>query len=309
MKRSLKLVKLLPILGTEISARIVKLVEAAGKRIEDLDVKRIGGEAVKRAPSPAELATLKEGEMAVIQYVSTRDLDRDHEILDPAGCMLDEFLKAPQVLEAHDYSKPPIGKDEWIRADAVGVMAKTIYAPTERGKEFFALRKGGFLNTSSVGFIPLDWTGPSCKDWGTACKKYLTSWPEFAAVKDSCKRVITKWMLLEHSDVSVPANINALTVAVAKGLKISDEMMEELGIEEVPAVPKPVPAAAEITDADIQKWLREHNLKAEPIIKRDVKEIRVVKLVKAHTAVVRLAIADMIKENVKFVLDMRTGKV
>ncbi|MFA5154267.1 MAG: hypothetical protein WC554_17080, partial [Clostridia bacterium] len=65
----------------------------------------------------------------------------------------------------------------------------------------------------------------------------------------------------------------------------------------------------EVTEADIQKWLKDHNLKAEPIIKREVKEFRVVKLVKAHTPIIRLALADMVKENVKFVLDMKTGKV
>lgn len=54
-------------------------------------------------------------------------------------------------------------------------------------------------------------------------------------------------------------------------MKISDEMLEELGIEDVPAVPKPVPPAAEVTDADVQKWLKDHNLKAEPIVKRDVR--------------------------------------
>ena len=318
MKRNMKLVKLLPMLQADVSAAVVKLVQAAGRKVDEIEVRRVGGDAVKRAPSQAELATLKDGEMAVIQYVSTRDLDRDHEILDPAGCCLTEFLKAPQVLEAHDYSKPPIGKDEWIKADAVGVMAKTIYAPTERGKEFFALRKGGFLNTSSVGFIPLDWTGPSCKDWGKMCMKYLSEWPEFSAVKDTCKRVITKWMLLEHSDVSVPANINALTVAVAKGLKISPAMMEELGIEKTKEnefLPDDYRKKLEevtrheVTEADIQKWLKDHNLKAEPIIKREVKEFRVVKLVKAHTPIIRLALADMVKENVKFVLDMKTGKV
>lgn len=174
---------------------------------------------------------LKEGERAIIQYVSTRDLDRDKEILMPSGCDLSEFKKAPSVLWGHNYSLPPIGKDIWIQKDEKGIKAKTVYAETVRGEECWQLRKGGFLKTSSVGFIPLESTTPSCDDWEKTCNKLLVSWPEFAKIKDKVRRIIKKWLLLEHSDVSVPANINALTVAVAKGdIELGDDIRKELNV-------------------------------------------------------------------------------
>lgn len=176
-------------------------------------------------------AKLKEGERAIIQYVSTRDMDRDNEILMPKGAVLNQFKKAPQVLWGHDYSQPPVAKDEWIKIDEKGVMAKTVYADTPRGEELWQLRKGGFLNTSSVGFIPLETTQKGAPDWDDTVSQLKSDWPEFKKNKDKVTRIIKKWLLLEHSDVSVPANINALTLAVAKGVKISNEFKEELGLE------------------------------------------------------------------------------
>jgi phage head maturation protease len=175
--------------------------------------------------------SLKEGERAIIQYVSTRDLDRDNEILMPGGCDLSEFKKAPQVLWGHNYSMPPIGKDIWIKKDELGIKAKTEYADTERGEEVWTLRKGGFLNTSSVGFIPLETTTPEKDDWEETCDELKETWPGFSRIKKNVRRIIKKWLLLEHSDVSVPANINALTVAVAKGeVELSDEIRAELKV-------------------------------------------------------------------------------
>ena len=181
--------------------------------------------------------SLKEGERAIIQYVSTRDLDRDNEILMPKGCDLSEFKKAPQVLWGHNYSMPPIGSDKWIKADDKGLLAKTEYAETPRGEEVWQLRKAGHLRTSSVGFIPLETTTPEKDDWKETCDELKDTCPEFKKVKDKVKRIIKKWLLLEHSDVSVPANINALTVAVAKcEIDLSDEIRTELNMPDIKAI-------------------------------------------------------------------------
>jgi archaellum component FlaC len=233
-------------------------------------------------------------------------------------------------------------------------------------------------------------------------------------------------MLLEHSDVSVPANINALTVAVAKGLKISPEMMEDLGLKggegssnfghsgrpgEIggsgggggrgdrnsdeasdrrafsrekkrcdAAIAEANTRIAELNDklnpqaaidrmksklaeigerkaalakrheevtqrmAALKDRLAELRRKSEESDVEDeidnlsdeiasqhkammkladeaedfassiksmkfVREIRIVKLVQKHNPFIRLSIEDMVKEKVKFVLDMKTGKV
>jgi hypothetical protein len=42
---------------------------------------------------------------------------------------------------------------------------------------------------------------------------------------------------------------------------------------------------------------------------KSIRQVRIVKLLQKHNPVVRLSIEDMVKEKVKFVLDMKTGKV
>jgi len=175
-------------------------------------------------------ADFKEGERAEITYVSTADLDRDGEVLLPSGCDLKEFRKAPQVLWGHNYELPPIGSDQWIDADERGIIAKTVYAQTERAEEIWQLVKQGHLKTSSVGFVPLKWVNKNEDGWSKLITRLAKSGIKIDPEKT--RRIYTKWLLLEHSKVSVPANINALTTSVAKGLlKISDDTLKELGIE------------------------------------------------------------------------------
>lgn len=185
--------------------------------------------------------TFDEGERAAIRYVSTRHIDRDKEVLMPEGCILDEFEKSKVCLWGHNYTLPPIGSDQWIKQypkkNPIGILAKTIYAETPRAEEVFQLVKAGHLRTSSVGFVPVASVRTGEDGWSELCSKLEKRWPEFK--RDDCRRIFTKWILLEHSDVSVPANPNALTVAVAKQFGLSEEICEELGIDWRPEVQSP----------------------------------------------------------------------
>lgn len=218
MKMKLKLKNILPVLPRVVQEGISDIVDNPDEAILD------------RKTATVKQTDLKEGERAITQYVSTRDMDRDNEILMPKGCILSQFKKAPQVLWGHNYNEPPIGKDEWIEVDERGIKCKTIYAETVRGEELWTLRKGGFLKTSSVGFIPLETVRKGQDGFDKLATKLEGEWPEFKKTKDKVHNIIKKWLLLEHSDVSVPANINALTLAVAKGMTISDDLINELGI-------------------------------------------------------------------------------
>jgi len=177
---------------------------------------------------------IEPGERAAIRWVSTIHLDRDCEILMPDGCRLAEFRKAPQVLWGHDYRMPPIGRDAWIKKwpkeNPKGILAKTIYATTPMGEEIWTLVKGGFLRTSSVGFIPLKSVRNGEQGFDKLCDKIELSGLTLSD-RSKIRRIYTDWLLLEHSDVSVPANINALNVAVGKGLELSEDLLKELGID------------------------------------------------------------------------------
>jgi HK97 family phage prohead protease len=228
---------------------------------------------VKRTAVIAEVKALKEGERAVERYISTWDVDRDREVLDPAGAILDQFKLAPQVLWAHDYSLPPIAKAEWVRVDDKGLRSKTVYAETERAEEVWQLIKGGFLATASVGFIPVKrvWKGDA--EWGATVAKYNTKWSTDLE-KAGAEIITTKWLLLEYSDVPVPANPNALVTAIAKGLKLSDDLIEELDLPEAEAEP---PAEPEI------KAVEQEAPAAEPEPEPEVEDVKTAGLITRYT--------------------------
>ena len=125
-----------------------------------------------------------DGEMVYI--ASDFSKDRDGDRLNPNGWVLDNFLKNPVLLEAHNYSLPAIGKVKKIWVEDGKLKFIPEFAPTERGKEFKTLYENGFMTAWSVGFIPID----------------------YKETDDGY--VFTSQELLEISAVSVPANPNAV---------------------------------------------------------------------------------------------------
>lgn len=185
---------------------------------------------VKRSGYADTKAKVDESERSVIRYISTREMDRDNEILDPKGIDYKLYNLNPVVMWAHDYSEMPIGKNVSIEVDDYGVKAKTIYAETEKANDVFNLIKGGFLNTASVGFIPKEriWKGQT--GWEKTVAKYNELW-ETDIEKTGAEIITTKWTLLEYSDVPIPSNPYALTLDVAKSLHLSTKTIEELKIK------------------------------------------------------------------------------
>jgi len=221
MKTKLKLENLLGVLSE--STRDTLLATEGVSLSDELYVKRVS--------LTADQATIN-AERAVEGYVSTRDVDRDNEVLDPGGVVLDAYKQNPVVLWAHDYSQPPIAKAEWIRADEYGVKSRRVYAETERGEEVWQLIKGGFLRTTSVGFLPIKRVWKGDPEWGAAVERLNTKWG-VDLEKSGAQVITTKWAMLEYSDVPVPANPYALNTAVGKGLVISEELKRALGVEPV----------------------------------------------------------------------------
>lgn len=271
MKVRMKLRGLLEAFDVDRKNRIIEIVRdiAKAQGIEPEEIE------VKRSTAIFGVTELHEGEQAALQTISTRDMDRDKEILMPKGCDVSQFEKAPQVLEGHDYTKPPIARAEGMSIDAREIKAKVKFAPTERGQEFWELVKGGFLRTCSVGFIPLDTIDKSHEDWPKTIAQLVKQWPEFAEVRDTVQRIIRKWLLLEFSYVSVPANINALTQAVAKGeIDLSEDMLAKLGIEkkEKKKEPPKEPKKKEVKPPEPKPAKREIDQVATPI-KREIEVV------------------------------------
>lgn len=274
MKDRFPVTKLLPMLADEVAEQVREIVPDIAE-----------AECQRKSVSVAiEKDGVNEAERSVVRYISTREVDRDGEILLPKGAMMDEYKKNPIVLFGHDYSSPPHGKAEYVKADGYGVLSKTVYAETERGEEIWQLVKGGFMNAASVGFIPVEYVdnpekrvyhwggGRSPKSWedvtGRLCEEWGVKQSHFAEVKT----IYTKWLLLEYSDVPVPSNGSAL-IQRSKELGISDDMLKSLGLE--PIVPEPEAPIIEVRQV-VERWCR-------PVKPVDVRPVRLPLDVRAMT--------------------------
>jgi phage head maturation protease len=124
--------------------------------------------------------------------ISTDNQDRQGEVVKQDGWDMSNYNMNPVVLWAHDYSSLPIGMTTRIYTEGGKTYAEGKFAPAEANPFAQQVRKlydGGFVNTTSVGFIP-------------------TQMGE--------KGVILKAELLEYSFVPVPANPYALSVRMVK---------------------------------------------------------------------------------------------
>lgn len=134
--------------------------------------------------------------------ITTGDVDRENDVVNPRGWEVAEYMKSPVVLWAHDYKALPIAKALDITAVGNGLVSTAQFP--EKGIHPFAdtvfeLIKGGFIKAASVGFRPIDW-----------------------AYNETRKGVDhKKQSLIEWSCVPVPANPSALVSARAAGIDVS----------------------------------------------------------------------------------------
>lgn len=182
-------------------------------------------ELVRKAYISIKEPEILEGERAVIATISTETPDRDQEVMLMKGADLKWFRQNPIVFYAHDYGDLPIGQAQWIRKDGNSLVAKTVFATAEANPladQVYRLIQGKFLRAWSIGFIINEAREAKADEFPDA----------------QVRRVITKWSLLEYSAVGVPSNMEALTTAVGKGLKLDERLAADLGVrilvEDVP---------------------------------------------------------------------------
>jgi len=215
----------------------------------------------------SEIKGIDEKEMTLTAYISTNARDRMNEVLEPAGMDKRNFNKNPVVLWAHKYDIPPIGKALWTKEDAGGILSKVKFANTPFAQEIFQLYKEGFLKAFSVGFLPKDYVD------GDGEKK--------------ASRTYTNWELLEYSAVPVPANPEALSLAIQRGILKDEGLKKALEVKEEPVTATLTITGADInntatyiplehTDAGLEDLIAENKLHIEKIasLENELKEIR-----------------------------------
>lgn len=134
--------------------------------------------------------------------ISTEAVDRQGDIVRATGARLENYLKNPVVLWAHDYNQPPVAKALSIEI-IPGKGVKATFQFPEWGVNPHAdvirrLWAAGFLNATSIGFIPL-----ASKPIDEEEEDYWWGPRDFV-----------EWEMLEFSIVPVPANQEALRLAV-----------------------------------------------------------------------------------------------
>lgn len=142
--------------------------------------------------------------------ISTAQPDRAGDVVLPAGLRnLDDFLRNPVVLWAHQRTLPPIGVYRRLEIEGDRIIAETQFAKgVPFAEDLFRLYEQGVLRAWSIGFEPLRVT------------------PQRRGLR------YDEWNLLEYSAVPVPENPKALTVAVQKGI-VQDETLKQWLVQSI----------------------------------------------------------------------------
>lgn len=157
----------------------------------------------------AEFAATAKGFTAII---TAETLDRDGEVLIPAGMNSKEFDQNPVLFWNHDYAKP-IGRAVGLKRRERDIVGDFVFAQKPDGYvgEFFpevaaALVGQGIVNSVSVGYMPE--SGGVRRASEIDRKKY----------GEGVATIYSRWKLLEVSLAPMQANPDALITAVKKGI-------------------------------------------------------------------------------------------
>jgi HK97 family phage prohead protease len=153
-----------------------------------------------------EKFTVQEGKREFIATITTNDVDRDGDIVEPGGIDLKHFKDNPVIFFNHSSYDLPIGKALWLKRfnsdGRSGLVGKgRISGGTDKANDVFALMQDGILTTTSIGFGVKESREPTDEEIKSA---------------PNLRRVITKSQLFEFSIVGIPANTSATIEAVSK---------------------------------------------------------------------------------------------
>ena len=155
-----------------------------------------------RALSFTSKATEKlKAERAIVHYITTNDIDKMRDVVEPKGMDDSEFGKT--VFYNHNYNLP-IAKNISLKAIADGVKAKTVFSKNQFADDIYNMHMEDIINTWSIGFMPK----PGCIEFDE---------------KKNCY-VIKEWRLFEYSSAPLAMNGNARDIA--KGIVKSAEALK-----------------------------------------------------------------------------------
>jgi len=159
----------------------------------------------------------------ILFVASDETVDRVNERLMANGCEVENYNKTGRpFLWCHNrrVDNLPLGRGVWSKILDREVKILTEFyvdkgnAWSEYCKTVYEMYRDDFMQSVSVGFIPIDIR--------SANEEELKDFPELS-------NIITKWELLEHSAVPVPANPNAVQEKILqeKLIEVKEAMADD----------------------------------------------------------------------------------
>jgi HK97 family phage prohead protease len=188
------------------------LLDFLGVKKEAAGAQKVAGDVELIASVPFRLSAeseAAEGSSAIPDGIawtlSTFDLDRFGERIDPAGWDYRRYRDNPVVEWAHRYDIPAIGKIEGLNADDNGLHGLVVFNGKDYDPFGWAIGervKAGVIRAGSVGFRVIEIEIPSKED-----------------SRDGTTLIFRKQELLEFSICNVPVNPFALTKSIEAAKK------------------------------------------------------------------------------------------
>jgi len=190
--------------GEYMAGNASVLLEFLGVKKEAAGIQKVAGDVELIASVPFHLTAEPEAEKGFAWTLSTFDLDRFGERIDPQGWDFKRYMNNPIVEWAHRYDIPAIGKIEGLSVDGDGLHGLVVFNDKSFDPFGWSIGervKAGVIRAGSVGFRALEIEIPSKED-----------------SKDGTSLIFRKQELLEFSICNVPANPFALakTIEAAK---------------------------------------------------------------------------------------------
>jgi HK97 family phage prohead protease len=179
------------------------LLDFLGVKKEAAGPQKVAGDVELIASVPFRLTAESEAAEGLAWTLSTFDLDRFGERIDPAGWDYKRYRDNPVVEWAHRYDIPAIGKIEGLTADDDGLHGLVVFNDKDYDPFGWAIGqrvKAGVIRAGSVGFRVIEIEIPGKE-----------------TAKDGTTLIFRKQELLEFSICNVPANPFALTKSIAEG--------------------------------------------------------------------------------------------
>ncbi len=181
---------------------------------------------------------------AVLDFIASDEtLDRYDEVITATGWKLESYQRNPVFQNAHKYGDIifTLGKALVTEVRTVGrlpsggdcqVLFQRVEFATEvnpMARIAYGLYKGKFLNAVSVGFIPIRWEDPSDLN------------PNLSLNLNQPRRRYLEQELLEVSAVDIPANPNALSLALKSGAIETSDLRDLADLIHQALAPSPSP--------------------------------------------------------------------